>query len=130
MSLQSSEVPINVYQAALDSGILIYQFSLSAGLPVFPPRLLCPFTSSESLEWRESRGWGTVYALTQIMPRSGEPYCVALIDVDEGFRMMSRLQLSATRPPCIGDRVRFFADRLSEAGPMLPLFRQEEAADA
>ena len=55
------------------------------GDPVFPPRV-GPF------EWRVSAGAGTVYATTTVRRRGEEPYDVSLIDLDEGFRMMSRVR--------------------------------------
>ena len=33
-----------------------------------------------------------MHATTVVHPQKGEPYNVALIDVDEGFRMMSRVE--------------------------------------
>ena len=67
-----------------------YQFSPEAGRAVFYPRMLCPFTGSDRLEWRISKGLGTVYATTVVHPIEGKPFNVALIDCDEGFRLMSR----------------------------------------
>ena len=52
--------------------------------------------------WRVSAGHGTVYATTTARPRDGEPYDVSLIDLDEGFRMMSRVAGGGR----IGQRVR------------------------
>ena len=43
-------------------------------------------------EWRVSSGRGTVYATTTVHRRGGETYNVALIDLEEGFRMMSRVE--------------------------------------
>ena len=59
---------------------------------MFYPRVLCPFTGSDKLEWRVSKGLGTVYATTVVHPGEGAPYNVALIDCDEGFRLMSRVE--------------------------------------
>ena len=84
--------PLKVYLDHLDRGELAYQFSLAAGRPVFFPRVLCPFTGSDRLEWRVSAGIGTVHATTVVHPVEGTPYNVALIDCDEGFRMMSRVE--------------------------------------
>jgi uncharacterized OB-fold protein len=39
-----------------------------------------------------SKGRGTVYATTVVHPAEGAPYNVALIDCDEGFRLMSRVE--------------------------------------
>ena len=79
-----------IYQAHLDKGELAYQWSPAAGRAVFYPRVLCPFTGSTALEWRIASGLGTVYATTVTHPAQGAPYNVALIDCDEGFRLMSR----------------------------------------
>ena len=84
--------PLNTYLAHLAKGELAYQFSPNAGKAVFYPRVLCPFTGSGKLEWRISKGVGTVYATTVVHPAEGAPYNVALIDCDEGFRMMSRVE--------------------------------------
>jgi len=56
--------------------------------------------------WRVSAGVGTVYAATVMRPRGGEPRPLALIDLDEGFRMMSRVVGVAPEAVAIGMRVR------------------------
>ena len=90
-----TESPAERYAAAARAGVLAYQWDPAAGHPVFPPRLVAPGTGTTELEWRESAGRGTVYSLTWIRPREGEPYNVALIDLDEGFRIMSRVDAPA-----------------------------------
>ena len=85
--------PLAVYQAHLKKGELAYQWSPEAGKAVFYPRVICPFTGSDRLEWRVSAGLGSVYATTVVHPaREGTPYNVALIVCDEGFRLMSRVE--------------------------------------
>jgi len=59
---RTKESPLAVYQAHLDKGELAYQWSPQANKAVFYPRLFCPFTGSRTLEWRISKGLGTVYA--------------------------------------------------------------------
>src|SRR5438477_9384611 len=98
--------PLAAYNAHLEKGELAYQFSPQANRAVFFPRLLCPFTGSEQLEWRVSSGRGTVYATTVVYPQEGAPYNVALIDCDEGFRLMSRVEEIAPDKVTIGMRVR------------------------
>jgi uncharacterized OB-fold protein len=44
-----------------------------------------------------------------VYPRKGEPYNVALIDCDEGFRLMSRVEGIPPMDVAIGTRVRFHA---------------------
>jgi acetyl-CoA acetyltransferase len=55
-----------------------------AGGAVFPPRF--------GLPWRTSAGLGEVYATTTVRRRDEEPYDISLISLDEGFRMMSRVE--------------------------------------
>jgi hypothetical protein len=53
--------------------------------------VLEPITGAE-LGWEISRGLGIVYSTTVIYSRDEQPYNVALIDIDEGYRMMSRVE--------------------------------------
>ena len=78
--MPAEQSPLNTYLAHLEKGELAYQFSPAAGKAVFYPRVLCPFTGSDKLEWRISKGLGTVYSTTVVHPTKGEPYNVALID--------------------------------------------------
>ena len=80
-----AESPLAVYQAYLDKGELVYQWSPEANRAVFYPRVICPFSGSDRLEWRVSAGLGTVYATTVTHPREGTPYNIALIDLRRGL---------------------------------------------
>lgn len=104
---QITQSPLAVYQAHLERGELAYQWSPEAQKAVFYPRVICPHTGSERLEWRVSAGLGTVYATTVVHPRDGAPYNVALIDCDEGFRLMSRVEDIPPEAVKIGMRVKF-----------------------
>ncbi len=117
-----AESPLATYQRHLRAGQLAYQYSPDAGRAVFFPRLVCPFSGSSELQWRISQGYGTVHATTVVFPREGEPYNVALIDVDEGFRMMSRVEGLTPQEVRIGMRVRVrIVPQAGEDAP-LPLF--------
>ncbi len=126
--LADVQSPLRVYLDYLERGELAYQFSLAAGRPVFFPRVLCPFTGSDRLEWRVSAGIGTVHATTVVHPAEGAPYNVALIDCEEGFRMMSRVEEVAPDKVRIGLRVRFRVHRPSGDEPPYPVFVPVEAA--
>jgi uncharacterized OB-fold protein len=117
-----AESPLAVYQAHLEKGELAYQWSLEASRAVFYPRVICPFTGSDRLEWRVSAGLGTVYATTVTHPREGAPYNVALIDCDEGFRLMSRVEDIAPEEVRIGMRVRLRVHRTAGDEPAYPAF--------
>ena len=117
-----SQSPLAVYQERLDKGELAYQWSPQANRAVFYPRVICPFTGSDLLEWRVSAGLGTVYATTVTHPREGAPYNVALIDLDEGFRLMSRVEDVAPEDVRIGMRVRFRVHRPADDEAAHPVF--------
>lgn len=76
-------------------------------------RTFCPHCGAGSVETLQSSGGGTVYAVTQVVRAPSEqlrayaPYWIALVDVDEGFRMMAHVESGAV----IGERVhaRFLA---------------------
>lgn len=114
--------PLATYIEHLDKDELAYQFSLDANKAVFFPRVICPFTGSDRLEWRISKGMGTVYATTVVYPQQGDPYNVALIDIDEGFRMMSRVEDIAPLDVRIGMRVKFRVHKAAGDEPPYPVF--------
>ena len=83
--------PAAVYEAGLALGELRYQQCDGCDRAVFYPRVLCPHCGSGALTWRTSSGNGVVYAGTVVRSRNGSN-SVALIDLEEGFRMMCRMQ--------------------------------------
>ena len=121
-----TQSPLKTYLDHLDRGELAYQFSPAANRAVFYPRVLCPFTGSDRLEWRVSAGKGTVHATTVVHPQEGAPFNVALIDCDEGFRLMSRVEDIAPNDVKIGLRVRFRVHRPGGEEPPCPVFVPEE----
>jgi uncharacterized protein len=95
------------WRAALAAGQILVQRSRSSGAHIFPPRVMAPGTGADDLEWVEVVGGGTVYAVTMISPRPpAEPYNVVLVDLDEGPRMMSRVEGIAAKDVAIGMRVK------------------------
>jgi uncharacterized OB-fold protein len=118
--------PLAIYQAHLDKGELAYQWSPEAGRAVFYPRLVCPYSGSTGLKWRIASGLGTVYATTCTHPQQGKPYNVALIDCDEGFRLMSRVEGIDPEWVKIGMRVRFRVHPAEGDQPAYPVFEPEK----
>lgn len=114
--------PLGIYNEHLQRGELAYQFSPEAGQAVFYPRVICPYTGSENLEWRISKGLGTVHATTVVHPAQGEPYNVCLVDLDEGFRLMSRVEDMDPMAVKIGQRVRFRAHHPGGDEAPIPVF--------
>lgn len=117
-----TSAPGATYAAHCARGELAFQVDTETGHAVFFPRLLAPGTGTATLEWRISRGLGTVYATTVIHTRGEAPENVALIDVDEGFRMMSRVEDIDPMAVAIGLRVRVRMHPASEAQAAYPVF--------
>ena len=122
----AKQSPLSIYNAYLREGKLAYQFSPASGKPVFYPRVICPDTGSEVLEWYVSKGLGSVHATTVVHPQQGEPFNVALIDVDEGFRLMSRVEDIDPMAVKIGLRVKFRVHEQGGDEPPLPVFTPAE----
>jgi hypothetical protein len=95
---------------ATREGRLLVQWCTACDRGVFYPRSFCPSCAAAgasgraegdggALEWREASGRATVHAaVVEHRPEAagaafahGEPYCVALIDLEEGVRMMTNI---------------------------------------
>ena len=119
--------PLEQYRAFLARGELAYQVD-AAGRAVFHPRVAAPAGYRGELRWATSRGLGTVYATTFISPKGEPAYNVALVDMDEGFRLMSRIEAIPADHVRIGMRVRVRVHPAAgDEGPY-PVFDPVEAA--
>jgi uncharacterized OB-fold protein len=78
------------YQAYLAQGRFMLQYSASSGQHLFYPRIAVPGSGATDLEWVPASGLGTLYAITVNHSRQGS-HNIALVDLDEGPRMMSCL---------------------------------------
>ena len=105
--MTSAEAPAVTYRRHLENGKLGYQRCAACSAAVFYPRVLCPECGSGALEWHESAGRGTVYATTAVHSRNRDPRNVVLVDLDEGFRMMSRVEGVPAEEVEVGRRVSF-----------------------
>lgn len=121
------ESPLATYLRHAAEGRLAYQYSSAADKPVFYPRLVCPYTGSTDLEWRVSTGSGTVYSKSTVpASANGQPaYSVALVDIDEGFRLMSTIV--AMNPDDVFIGMRVSVDFAELDGVTVPVFRRQES---
>lgn len=92
------------YRTQLDQGNFLIQRCTSCERSVFYPRMICPHCGADQLEWFAPTGRGTVYSTTVVRRKAehGGDYNVALIDLDEGVRMMSRVEGVAPTDVTIG----------------------------
>lgn len=67
------------------------------GAHVFYPRGLCPHCGSRALRWTAVSGRGKIYAFTIVHRptmsafKADAPYIVALVELDEGCRLMTNI---------------------------------------
>lgn len=84
--------PDEQFMAFLAQGRFMIQRGTLSGKHVFFPRVVAPGTG-EDLEWVEASGIGVVHSTTVVRKRPPEPnFNVALVDLAEGPRMMSRVE--------------------------------------
>lgn len=93
-------------------GVLRYQSCARCACVQFIPRSLCGNCQADSLTWHDSAGYGSVLSHTTVHRaptaafRADAPYVIALIDMDEGFRLMVNVEGGASAAVAIGARVR------------------------
>lgn len=92
------------YRDQLEQGNFLIQRCLSCTRGIFYPRMICPHCGSDKLEWIQPSGKGVVYSTTVVRrkPEHGGDYNVALVDLAEGPRMMSRIDGLAPEAVAIG----------------------------
>ena len=122
---------------ATREGSLLVQWCTTCDRGVFYPRSFCPHcgASGDTLEWRRATGRATVYAaVVEHRPdaagarfSAGEPYCVALVDLDEGVRMLTDVVGCPPGDVHSGMGVTVTWEPLSD-GRQLALFRPEGGA--
>lgn len=103
--------------AGIAEGRIGYEHCADCGAAQFYPRGRCTACGSVRMEMRQAAGTGTVFSITTVhRPPSPAlqafaPYAIALVDLDEGVRMMAH----ADPALAIGARVRVtfaaFGDR-------------------
>lgn len=80
------------WRAHLAEGRFMIQRSSSTGGHVFYPRIAEPGTGAQDLEWVAASGKGTVHAVTVVRRKDpADSYNVVLVDLEEGPRLMSRV---------------------------------------
>jgi len=103
----SGILPEQQFEAFLAEGKFKLLRSRESGRCFWFPRVVEPGTGCIDLEWVDASGDGTVYTTTVIRQKPPTPdYNLALIDLAEGPRMMSRVEGIAPEAVRIGMRVR------------------------
>ena len=85
------------YWAALQDGKLLLKLCSACGKHHSYPRPFCPHCWSDDVSWVEAGGGATLYTHSMVyrndLPPFGPqvPYLAAVVDLDEGPRMMTRI---------------------------------------
>ncbi|WP_028605008.1 Zn-ribbon domain-containing OB-fold protein [Ottowia thiooxydans] len=114
------------YFSALGEGRFLIQSCEDCDKHVFYPRQLCPHCHSLNLSWIEPAGGATVYS-TSVVRRKGEDggdYNVAIVELDEGVRMMTCVEDISPTDVHIGMRVRATVSKGEQGNRVV--FRTEE----
>lgn len=94
---------------------LVLQWCDRCDAAVHYPRELCPACGRTDLSWRPVSGRGTVYAV------SAMPHIVALVELDEGGRLMTNVVGCGPDEVTVGMAVQVTWEALDD-GRHLPLF--------
>lgn len=95
-----------------ENGELLFQHCLACGLNQLYPRGVCRRCWSDDLGWVAAAGTGTVWTVTVIHKPSHPawadeaPYAVAIVELDEGPRLTTRVLGCAPEDVIVGARVR------------------------
>ena len=116
------------YWAAAAEGRLVVQRCEACGAHQFYPRPFC-LACQEEVEWVETSGRGEIYSLTinhlKLDPELQPPYYVALVRLEEGPVLLTRIVDAAGEPmsagATIGDPVVVAWHPRADAPP-LPVF--------
>lgn len=91
---------------------LLFQRCEACGHVQFPPRSLCVKCHGRKIAWQESARRGRIHSFTVVHRpptaafKDDVPYVLALVDLDEGFRIMCNLLGSPPATAAIGLAVR------------------------
>jgi uncharacterized protein len=120
-----SEPDTGAFWQAAQDGRLTYQVCSSCGQVVFYPRAHCVHCGGDDLRVLDSAGRGTLYSYTVIRQtpdpafRGDVPYIVALVDLAEGFRLLTHLR-AEPESAVVGGQVKL--EWMTRDGVRLPVF--------
>ena len=92
--MQDAKRPDQLFQRALAEGEILLPKCDDCGAYHFFPRVLCPHCHGAAISWKQATGKGRVYTTTVVRrsPDRGGDYNVCMVELDEGVRMMSRVE--------------------------------------
>lgn len=118
---EATQAPETYFFEALRQNRIDLQICDDTDRLVFYPRVTSPYTGSLLTRWRTVSGNGTVYSTTAIRqkPERGGDYNVALINLDEGVRMMAQVRDIPADQVRIGMRVVADIEQHDDDNPLI-----------
>jgi uncharacterized protein len=87
-------------------GELLFQRCADCGAATHTPAYICSQCTSRALTWERSSGRGVVYSWTVVwrpqIPAFEVPYAPVIVDMDEGWQMLSNLVGCAVDDVAVG----------------------------
>ncbi len=118
---------------ACNEGRLLIQQCPACGHYQFYPRIVCAACSSGDPEWVEASGVGSIASFTVVRHAVSKayeaPYVVALVDLEEGPRLMTQIVGCAPQDVEIGQKVQLRFESWGD-DVSLPVFALDAAASA
>ena len=107
-NLKGSMGPEQQFKNYLTEGKFMIQKSKSLNEFFFHPRVAFPGTGERDLEWVEASGNGIVYSTScnRRLPEKGGDFNISLITLQEGPRMMAKIEGVAPDQVVIGQKVK------------------------
>ena len=107
-NLKGSVGPEQKFKNYLSQGKFMIQRSKSLNQFFFHPRVAFPGTGERDLEWVEASGNGIVHSTTcnRRLPEKGGDFNLSLITLEEGPRMMARVEGVEPDKVDIGQKVK------------------------
>ena len=107
-NLKGSIGPQQQFKNYLTEGKFMIQKSKSLNEFFFHPRVAFPGTGERDLEWVEASGNGIVYSTScnRRLPEKGGDFNISLITLQEGPRMMAKIEGVAPDQVVIGQKVK------------------------
>jgi uncharacterized OB-fold protein len=131
--LPSPDPETQPFWDACREGRFLVRHCNACGRDYFYPRPFCPTCWSDDVEWKEASGRGTLYTYSIVhvndLPPFNErvPYIAAIVELDEGPRVMTNVEGTPFDQLRIGAAVEVDWKPISD-DVTIPVFRQVAAA--
>ena len=115
-----ADVALQPYWTAAAKGKLLIKHCTACGKNHYYPRPICPHCFSDSTEWLETGGDGTIYSWS-VERRANPPYSIAYVTLEEGVTLLTSIVDCDLDKLSIGQKVKLGFEQRD--GQPTPVFR-------